>query len=351
MANDFNMMEIISCIQSEKVNRIPFFTEQKKKLSVKELEKMLDQYTYIPDYTKTDEPHLFKKLNKTNRRTVEIIKQIEMASELIEYSTRIDYNVINDNPDKEQDLFVTITMLGFVSYNCWIRITYSDLHYDYIYKLRFTTKLRDKGFKNIAWINFGIKNQSLLTVLFSPFLSNEAEKRLFNKYMNYPKYKFPIEGNPIDIAIPDSIISPCKEDYDETQFNENVKKYINSLDKEIKLYCNEFQQIKCRHISVPDIDSVIYYIEDNSRSTVFAAILLFNDPRLNENTVLKNDKFNEILKIFRQQLFDEHSECNTLKPVIARSMRNIDMVINNYGRNAHFIARILQCLANNKNIF
>lgn len=350
MANDFNMMEIISCIQSEKVNRIPFFTEQKKKLSVKELEKMLDQYTYIPDYTKTDEPHLFKKLNKTNRRTVEIIKQIEMASELIKYSPMIDYDVINDNPDKEQDLFVTITMHGFVSYNCWIHIAYSDLHYDYLYKLCFTTKLYDKEFDNIAWFDFGIKNRSLLTVLFSPFLSNEAKKRLFNKYMNYPKYKFPIKGNPIDIAIPDNIISSHK-DYDKTQFNENVKNYIASLDKEIKLYDNEFQQLKCRHISVPDIDSVIYYMEDNSRSTVFAAILLFNDSRLNKNTVLKNDKFNRILQIFRQQLFDEHNECHTLKPIISLTVDNTSMANDTSRRNAHFIARILQCLANTKNIF
>lgn len=351
MANNFNMMKIISCIQSEKVNRIPFFTEQKKKLSVKELKKMLDQYTYIPNYIKVNESHLFKRLNKINRRTVEIIKQIEMASVLIGYSIMLDYHIKNDNPDKEQDLFVIITMHGFVSYNCWIRIAYSDLHDDYIYKLRFTTKLRDKGFKNIAWIDFGMQNQKLLTVLFSPFLPNEADRRLFNKYMNYPKYKFPIEGNPIDIAMSDRIKSQCKEDYDETQFDENVKKYIDSLDKEIKLYDNEFQQIKCRHISVPDMDSVIYYIEDNYRSTVFAAISLFNVSRLNENTVLKNDKFNEILKIFRQQLFDEHSECHTLKPVIARSTKNIDIVNNNYGCNAHFIARILQCLANTKNIF
>lgn len=351
MANNFNMMKIISCIQSEKVNRIPFFTEQKKKLSVKELKKMLDQYTYIPNYIKVNESHLFKRLNKINRRTVEIIKQIEMASVLIGYSIMLDYHIKNDNPDKKQDLFVTITMHGFVSYNCWIRIAYSDLHDDYVYKLCFTTKLRDKGFKNIAWIDFGMQNQKLLTVLFSPFLPNEADRRLFNKYMNYPKYKFPIEGNPIDIAMSDSIESPRKEDYDETQFDENVKKYIDSLDKEIKLYDNEFQQIKCRHISVPDMDSVIYYIEDNYRSTVFASISLFNDFRLNENTVLTNDKFNEILKIFRQQLFDEHSECNTLKPVIARSMKNIDIVNNNYGHNAHFIARILQCLANTKNIF
>ena len=344
------MMEILSYIQSEKVNRIPFFTDKKEKLSVKELKTMLDQYTFIPNYIATDEPHLFKKLNQTNRRTVEIIKQIEMASVLIRHHIMLDYHIKNDNPDKEQDLFVTITIPGFVSYDCWIRIAYSDLHYDYLYKLCFTTKLYDKEFDNIAWFDFGMANHDLLAVLFSPCLSNSANRRLFDEYMNYPRYKFPIEGKPIDIAIPDNIISPRK-DYDKTQFNENVKKYTASLDKEIKLYNNEFQQLKCRHISVPDMDGVIYYIEDNSRSTIFAAILLFNDSRLNKNTVLKNDKFNRILQTFRQQLFDEHSEYHTLKPVISFTVDNTSMANDTSRRNAHFIARILQCLANNKNIF
>lgn len=101
----------------------------------------------------------------------------------------------------------------------------------------------------------------------------------------------------------------------------------------------------------PDMDGVIYYLENNTMSTIFAAILLFNDSRLNKNTVLKNDKFNRILQIFRQQLFDEHNECHTLKPVISLTVDNTSMANDTSRRNAHFIARILQCLANTKNIF
>ena len=343
MANNFNMMEILEYIRTVKVDMLPIFTDKAEKLSAKKLKKMLDKYTYIHDYGEGDGSGFFTRLSGINRRTAEIVKQIEMANMLINDCILTSYFVTNDNPDKEQTLVVLVHMLGLVKYSCQINITRSDLYFNYLYKLRFITKDSEVVFNDNSWIDFGIRNQNLLTVLFSPCLSNKANRQLFNEYMNYPKYRYPIEGKPINISLPENLGTQRKK-YNKTQVQENRKIYTDSLDEQIKSYSSE-HELKRRCISVPNMDSVIYYIENNFNSTIFAAILLFNDPLLNKNAVLKNDKFDEILKIFRQQLFDEHNKCHTLKPAIILTIDNADMEHDTSKRKAHFIARILQCLA------